>query len=256
MDSDAIVITPLELPFTHSAVHKSMLNSYAILITPSTNFGGQHNLPNSAADMGTTIDSINLGAVLSQKHHEGSSMKPKPPTLYEQIEGSQPPEPDQLPKPTHDSLQTKTIAVAGEIECQYLQSSVLAASTEENEENVEEDVGGCKENHDQQVEVTKQNNVDDSVQPTSSVMGCHEQHEEVARPTSEPPPTGESTPAPVSPILMDPGTQEQGHELQEMLRLFKQTTTSPLSSYILQTPKHKMPSKEARVEDHKEQQYK
>jgi hypothetical protein len=35
---------------------------------------------------------------------------------------------------------------------------------------------------------------------------------------------------------MDPSTQEKGKELQEMLRLFKETTTSPLSTVILQTP--------------------
>jgi hypothetical protein len=42
-----------------------------------------------------------------------------------------------------------------------------------------------------------------------------------------------------SPISMDPSTQERGKELQDMLRLFKEATTSPLSTAILQTPLHK-----------------
>jgi hypothetical protein len=43
----------------------------------------------------------------------------------------------------------------------------------------------------------------------------------------------------VSPTLMDSATQQEGRELQEVLRLFKQATTTPLSACILQTPKHK-----------------
>jgi hypothetical protein len=43
-----------------------------------------------------------------------------------------------------------------------------------------------------------------------------------------------------SPVLMDQDTQNQGEELLEMLRLFKEATTSPLSSFVLQTPQHKL----------------
>jgi hypothetical protein len=36
---------------------------------------------------------------------------------------------------------------------------------------------------------------------------------------------------------------EKGKELHEVLRMFKQATTSPLSSFLLETPKHKAKSK-------------
>jgi AraC-like DNA-binding protein len=42
-----------------------------------------------------------------------------------------------------------------------------------------------------------------------------------------------------SSISMDPITQDQGKELQEMMRLFRETTTTTLSSFVLQTPLHK-----------------
>jgi AraC-like DNA-binding protein len=42
-----------------------------------------------------------------------------------------------------------------------------------------------------------------------------------------------------SSISMDPTTQEQGKELQEVMRLFRETTTTTLSSFVLQTPLHK-----------------
>jgi hypothetical protein len=42
-----------------------------------------------------------------------------------------------------------------------------------------------------------------------------------------------------SPIEMDFETIEQGKEMHEVLKLFKTTTTSPMSSCILQMPKHK-----------------
>jgi hypothetical protein len=56
----------------------------------------------------------------------------------------------------------------------------------------------------------------------------------------------DETPKPlaISPTDMDPQTQEKGKELQEVLRLFKQTTSSPISSFVLQTPKYKTSSKE------------
>jgi hypothetical protein len=41
-------------------------------------------------------------------------------------------------------------------------------------------------------------------------------------------------------MVMDSITEEQGRELQEVILLFKETTTSPLSKFVLQTPKHKM----------------
>jgi hypothetical protein len=44
----------------------------------------------------------------------------------------------------------------------------------------------------------------------------------------------------LSPATTDPELQQQGSELQEVLRMFKQTTTSPLSSCILQTPKNEV----------------
>jgi hypothetical protein len=52
---------------------------------------------------------------------------------------------------------------------------------------------------------------------------------------------GCSTPAQanISLVAMDPGTLEKGRNLHEVLQLFKQSTTTPLSSSILQTPKHK-----------------
>jgi hypothetical protein len=39
---------------------------------------------------------------------------------------------------------------------------------------------------------------------------------------------------------MDPATLEEGRALQEVVMMFKQATTSPLSSSILKTPKHKI----------------
>jgi hypothetical protein len=42
-----------------------------------------------------------------------------------------------------------------------------------------------------------------------------------------------------SPTKMDFETREQGKEMHEVLKLFKTTTTSPMSSCILQMPKHK-----------------
>jgi hypothetical protein len=42
-----------------------------------------------------------------------------------------------------------------------------------------------------------------------------------------------------SPTKMDFETREQGKEMHEVLKLFKTTTISPMSSCILQMPKHK-----------------
>jgi hypothetical protein len=42
----------------------------------------------------------------------------------------------------------------------------------------------------------------------------------------------------INPVSMDATTQEQGNELQEVMRLFRETTTTPLSSFVLQTPLH------------------
>jgi hypothetical protein len=39
---------------------------------------------------------------------------------------------------------------------------------------------------------------------------------------------------------MDPATLEEGRALQEVVMMFKQATTSHLSSSILKTPKHKI----------------
>jgi hypothetical protein len=46
-----------------------------------------------------------------------------------------------------------------------------------------------------------------------------------------------------SPTSMDPVDQEQGEELHEVLKLFKQATSNPLSACLLQTPKHKAQAK-------------
>jgi hypothetical protein len=43
----------------------------------------------------------------------------------------------------------------------------------------------------------------------------------------------------VSPQHIDKEIQDQGKEIHELLQLFKQANTEPLSSFILQTPKHK-----------------
>jgi hypothetical protein len=48
-----------------------------------------------------------------------------------------------------------------------------------------------------------------------------------------------------SPVGMDQRTQGQGQELQQMLSLFKQSTSTPLSGIVLQTHQHKI----ARAED-------
>jgi hypothetical protein len=44
---------------------------------------------------------------------------------------------------------------------------------------------------------------------------------------------------------MDPSTHERGKELQNMMRLFKEATTSPLSTSILQIPLHKTAMQES-----------
>jgi hypothetical protein len=45
---------------------------------------------------------------------------------------------------------------------------------------------------------------------------------------------------------MDPETIDKGRELQEILMLFKETATSPLSGSILQTPLHKIVLKQTK----------
>jgi hypothetical protein len=44
----------------------------------------------------------------------------------------------------------------------------------------------------------------------------------------------------LSPTTIDQTRQAQGQELQEVLRLFRQTTTEPISSFFLPTPQHKI----------------
>jgi hypothetical protein len=55
--------------------------------------------------------------------------------------------------------------------------------------------------------------------------------------------TGEEDTIPIdrqiSPLQMGQVVQEQGQEIQNMLRLFKQTTSTPLSGCLLQTPQDK-----------------
>jgi hypothetical protein len=53
----------------------------------------------------------------------------------------------------------------------------------------------------------------------------------------------------ISPTTIDTATQEKGKELQELLRMFRQATTIPLSSFILKTPNHKGITAEKGVED-------
>jgi hypothetical protein len=48
-----------------------------------------------------------------------------------------------------------------------------------------------------------------------------------------------------SPTQIDTAIQEQGKELHELLQLFKQSSSEPLSSFILQTP-----TKKINVDDH------
>jgi hypothetical protein len=43
----------------------------------------------------------------------------------------------------------------------------------------------------------------------------------------------------ISPTQMDPEIQEIGKKLQKVLKLFRQSTSSPTSSFLLQTPKYK-----------------
>jgi hypothetical protein len=43
-----------------------------------------------------------------------------------------------------------------------------------------------------------------------------------------------------SPTVMDRSIQAEGQELQEVLRMFKQATTDPISTYLLQTPRNKV----------------
>jgi hypothetical protein len=45
-----------------------------------------------------------------------------------------------------------------------------------------------------------------------------------------------------SPPTLDQSTQEKGLELHELLKQFKQATSTPLSRYVLRTPKHKIPT--------------
>jgi hypothetical protein len=45
--------------------------------------------------------------------------------------------------------------------------------------------------------------------------------------------------ASISPVSMDPDTLNKGRNLQDVLRMFKNSTTSPLSACVLETPKHK-----------------
>jgi hypothetical protein len=44
------------------------------------------------------------------------------------------------------------------------------------------------------------------------------------------------------PTIIDSETQKKGRQLEEVMRLFKKATTYPLSSCILETPKHKSSS--------------
>jgi hypothetical protein len=47
-----------------------------------------------------------------------------------------------------------------------------------------------------------------------------------------------------SPHQIDEAIQDQGRDLHELLRIFKQANLEPLSSFILQTPKNKCKQRE------------
>jgi hypothetical protein len=77
-----------------------------------------------------------------------------------------------------------------------------------------------------EISITVQGQVDSAIPPAESL---------------EPMPN-DAVPSPqqtTSLMEMDPSTREKGRELQEMLRLFKETTTQPLTGFVLQTPTHK-----------------
>jgi hypothetical protein len=57
--------------------------------------------------------------------------------------------------------------------------------------------------------------------------------------TEEPNPTRAATLLIESPILMESAIMEQGQELHEVMRLFRQATTTPLSACVLQTSTQK-----------------
>jgi hypothetical protein len=44
----------------------------------------------------------------------------------------------------------------------------------------------------------------------------------------------------ISPQQIDWAIQDQGAELHELLQMFKDASTEPLASFVLQTPKHKI----------------
>jgi hypothetical protein len=52
-----------------------------------------------------------------------------------------------------------------------------------------------------------------------------------------------------SPTTIDEPIQQQGHELHEMLWLFKQMISSPLSGFVLRTAQHKSPLPMSETDD-------
>jgi hypothetical protein len=52
-----------------------------------------------------------------------------------------------------------------------------------------------------------------------------------------------------SPTTIDEPIQQQGHELHEMLWLFKQMISSPLSGFVLRTAQHKSPLPMSEIDD-------
>jgi hypothetical protein len=63
-------------------------------------------------------------------------------------------------------------------------------------------------------------------------------------------PVGQAPQPPISPTSMDQGSREQGQQIQQILSLFKQTTTAPLSGFVLQTPLHKSGMPKSKGKEH------
>jgi hypothetical protein len=79
------------------------------------------------------------------------------------------------------------------------------------------------------------------LQRTDGMPGQHQQMEEGVL---EPP---QNVPLTESPVMIDSTTQEQGKQLHEVIRMFKEITTTPLSKFVLQTSKHKMQVLEEKI---------
>jgi hypothetical protein len=82
----------------------------------------------------------------------------------------------------------------------------------------------------------------DSSQPVTEEGQGHLKGDQDAQLHSPSPTLPNST----SPLHMDSEIKAQGEQLFEILQMFKQATTSPLSTSVLETPSHKVISQEVR----------